>query len=297
MEQRIELDVRLGTDTYSYALTVVQDIDSPDQAQVKKETLHLGRTALLIFDDGALQLFDDAGQAGPIFLTHKHRSGLGALAENKSYKKLSAFKRWFIDDVWLFRPDPRAISGRTDEPAKRLEPNLQNFASWYSTVITQDLNAAFRIQLALSQIIPGFETLGVDKQRPMLQARFKAGPRTTYLIDFGELSEGQRALIALYVLRHVVMKPGRLVLFDEPDNYVALREIQPWLMEIIDTALTADGPQVWFISHHPELLNQLAPEYGTRFFRQEDGPIRVEPFSGAPGLTAAEAIGRGWTGE
>jgi hypothetical protein len=67
-------------------------------------------------------------------------------------------------------------------------------------------------------------------------------------------------------------------------------------MEVIDEALTSGGPQVWFVSHHPELLNRLAPSYGSRFFRHEDGPVRVEPFKGAPGLSAAEAVAREWTG-
>ncbi|WNG53485.1 AAA family ATPase [Archangium gephyra] len=298
LEQRIELDVRLQGDLYSYELVVEQHPDWPDHAQLKRETLRVAGALLMSFEDGALRLHDDDGRTGgAAFLTHQIRSGLGFVAESRSHKRLTAFKRWLIEDVWLFRPDPRAIIGRTDEPTRKLEPNLRNFATWYTTAITQDLDVAFQVREALTQVLPGIETLGVDKQRPHLQVRFKAGPRASYALDFGELSDGQRALIALYVLRHVVVKPGRLVIFDEPDNYVALREIQPWLMEVIDAALTSGGPQVWFVSHHPELLNRLAPSYGTRFFRHEEGPVRIEPFKGSPGLSAAEAVAREWTGE
>jgi predicted ATPase len=297
LEQRIELDVRIQGVLYSYELLVEQDPDLADQAHIKRETLRVAGALLMSFEAGDLQLHADDGSAGPVFPLHKNRSGLSTIAESRNHKRLTAFKRWLIDDVWLFRPDPRAILGRTDEPARKLEPNLRNFAAWYTTAITQDLDVAFQVREALTQVLPGLETLGVDKQRPHLQVRFKAGPKASYALDFGELSDGQRALIALYVLRHAVVKPGRLVVFDEPDNYVALREIQPWLMEVIEAALTSGGPQVWFVSHHPELLNRLAPSYGTRFFRHEEGPARIEPFKGSPGLSAAEAVAREWTGE
>lgn len=297
LEQRVELDIRIQGNVYSYELIIEHDPDEPDQAQVKRETLRIASMILMVFDAGSLQLHDDDGRPGPLFPTHRNRSGLGTVAESKNNKKLTAFKRWFTEDVWYFKPNPPGIGSRTDEPGRVLKSNLGNFAAWYPTTIAQDLDAAFRVKAALAQALPGFETLGVDKQRPRLQARFKAGTKDSYSIDFGELSDGQRALISLYVIRHVVMRPGRMVVFDEPDNYVALREIQPWLMEVIDEVLTSGGPQVWFVSHHPELLNRLAPSYGTRFFRHEEGPVRLEPFTGSPGLTAAEAVAREWTGE
>jgi predicted ATPase len=297
LEQRIELDIRIQGNVYSYELIVEHDPEEPDQAQVKREVLRIADTLLMVFDAGSLQIHDDDGSPGPVFPAHRIRSGLGTVAESKNNKKLTAFKRWFTEDFWYFKPNPSLIEARTDELVRMLRPSLGNFASWYPTTITHDLDAAFRVKDSLSQALPGFETLGVDKQRPRLQARFKAGPKDSYAVDFNELSDGQRALIALYVLRHVIVKPGRMVIFDEPDNYVALREIQPWLMEVIDEALTSDGPQVWFVSHHPEVLNRLAPTYGTRFFRHVDGPVRTELFKGTPGLTPAEVVAREWTGE
>jgi predicted ATPase len=249
------------------------------------------------FNEGELHLFNDDGSSGPTISARTTRSGLGTIGPHKTNKKLMAFKRWLDEDVWSFKPDPRAMIGRTDAAAEFLQRNLYNFASWYPAFITHDLEAAFRAKEALSQAIPGFDALAVDKTRPQLQARFTAGGARSYAIDFGDLSDGQRALIALHVLRHAVVQPGRLIVFDEPDNYVALREIQPWLMEIMDAALAPGGPQVWFVSHHPELLNRLAPSHGTRFFRQDSGPARIEPFKEHPGLTPSEAVARGWDSE
>jgi hypothetical protein len=299
--QRVELSVRLRGDVYTYELLIEHSPDDAAQTRVKKETLRVGDVRLMDFTDGELRLFNEDGSSGPILPAHGHLSGLGPIAPHKTNRKLMAFKQWLGDDLWCFKPDPRAMSSRTDElmvPFERvLHRNLSNFATWYPSFIMHDLDAAFRAKQALKEALPGFETLVVDKTRPHLQARFSGGQSGAYSIDFVNLSDGQRALVALYVLRHAVVQPGRLIIFDEPDNYVALREIQPWLMEIMDAALAPSGPQVWFVSHHPELLNRLAPSHGTRFFRQDGGPARIEPFKEHPGLTPSEAVARGWVGE
>ncbi|HEX8698284.1 MAG TPA: AAA family ATPase [Myxococcaceae bacterium] len=300
--QRVELSVRIGEERYTYELVIEHSPEDASQTHVKRESLRADDVQLMGFTDGLLQLFNDDGSSGPALPAYGDRSGLGPIAPHKNNKKLMAFKQWLGEGVACFKPDPRAMSSRTDEPVnffegRRLLRNLQNFASWYPSFITHDLEAAFRAKKALEEALPGFEMIVVDKIRPYLQARFSAGQGMPYSVDFGSLSDGQRALIALYVLRHAVVQPGRLIVFDEPDNYVALREIQPWLMEIMDAALAPGGPQVWFVSHHPELLNSLAPAHGTRFFRHDGGPVRIEPFKEHPGLTPSEAVARGWVGE
>lgn len=295
--QRVELDVRLPEGLYSYVLLVEHDEDDPAQSRIKLEELHLDQALLVGFTNGELHLFFDDGMAGPSISTRASRSGLGAVAPGHNFRKIGAFKKWLEEEVWYFKPDPRAMSGRTDDPGDVLDVNLRNFASWYPTVITRDLDAAIQTQRSLREVFRGFDSLAVDKSRPQLQARFASGRKgAPYSVDFLELSDGQRALIALYLIRHAVLKPGRLIIFDEPDNYVALKEIQPWLLEVSETALDRDGPQVWFVSHHPEILNQLAPSHGTRFFREEEGPSRIERFKGMPELSAAEVVARGLEG-
>jgi ABC-type molybdenum transport system ATPase subunit/photorepair protein PhrA len=296
-EQRVELSVRLGQDIYAYELIIAHDSDDEDMPRVKKEVLRVGDLLLMDSDNGLLRLQTEAGGHGTAVFGNPRRSGLGFIAEHPSNKKLTAFKHWLGENVWCFKPDPRAMVSRTDVSVEKLNRNLDNFAAWYRSFVLQDLEAAFSAKKALEEVIPGFETLSVEKTRHYLQARLTVGSGSSYSIDFSDLSDGQRMLITLYVLRHAVVKPGRLIVFDEATNYVALSEIQPWLMEIVDAALASDGPQVWFVSHHPELLNQLAPAHGARFFRQDGGPARVAPFKESPGLTPSEAVARGWESE
>jgi hypothetical protein len=112
------------------------------------------------------------------------------------------------------------------------------------------------------------------------------------------LSDGQRCLICLYTILHFVLAKGSTVILDEPDNFVSLREIQPWLMRASDMVEEGHG-QIILISHHPELINQWAPGCGVQFVRDPLGPVRVEEFRGEPNshLSPAELVARGWERE
>jgi len=110
-------------------------------------------------------------------------------------------------------------------------------------------------------------------------------------LNLAELSEGQRALLVLYAIRHMIAERASLVVFDEPDNYLAYEEIQPWLSGMRDAVLTGNATLL-VISHHPEVIDYLAPDQVLRFWRDEAGPTRVEEpkIALATGLTASEAI-------
>jgi ATPase subunit of ABC transporter with duplicated ATPase domains len=150
---------------------------------------------------------------------------------------------------------------------------------------------------SLSAAIDGFSHLrfeSVGERVSLLQAEFRGGAR----FSFKELSDGQRCLIALYMILHFVVAKGGTVVIDEPENFISLREIQPWLTAVTDAVEDGHG-QVLLISHHPEIIDQWAPENGVQFVRDEAGPVRVEEFHGNPNsaLSASELVARGWERE
>ncbi|WP_233258764.1 ATP-binding protein [[Phormidium] sp. ETS-05] len=86
---------------------------------------------------------------------------------------------------------------------------------------------------------------------------------------------------------------------DEPDNFVALPEIQPWLIKLYD--MCSEGKtQALLISHHPEIINYLlASPVGYWFERESNSPVRLKPIShdNQTGLPISELIARGWLNE
>jgi len=293
LETRVELDVRRPAGTFQYRLVIEHNPEEPKKSRVKSESLRLDDKPLMAFELGDLQLHRDDGSAGPQVSSDWWRSGLGAIAAGRDNKHLTAFKTWLRDDVWFVSPNPRAMSARTDEDAEAFDPSWTNFASWLPGWMASEFEHARDAMTALGEAMPGFRSLRVNRASLKLEATFQIAGGRDYAVEFGELSDGQRQLCVLHVLRHAAVQPGRLVILDEPDNFLALPEIQPWLLDVAGAATSSGGPQVWVISHHPEALNQLAPQHGTRFFR-DGGPTRVGPFEGQEGLSAAEVVARGW---
>ena len=95
-----------------------------------------------------------------------------------------------------------------------------------------------------------------------------------------------------------MLAKGYTVILDEPDNFVSLRELQPWLIAVSDVVEEGHG-QILVISHHPEFITQWAPRSGVQFVRDRMGPVRVEEFRGDPEsvLAPSEVIARGWERE
>ncbi len=290
--QTIELDVRASGGLYRYRLVVEHDASGRNDPLVASESLSFDDRAMVEFKTGNLRVYRGA-QAEAIPGTRPTRSGVGAL-DPSSNEFLGGFQDW-MRDLWLLRPDPRAMSGRVDRrrvtKTPWLETNLSNFAAWYPPLFASKPGAMFKAMTALQQTLPGLVEL--RQTEGALEALFDHGGVTsTY--SFDELSDGERALVALYVVLHAVAGPGKVLLLDEPDNYLGLREIQPWLAELTDRALRSVGPQVILISHHPEALNFLAPERGWRLWRDDNGPTRIEKFEVEGHLDPAEMIARGW---
>lgn len=152
---------------------------------------------------------------------------------------------------------------------------------------------------ALRGVMPGFYGLRLQDsgrseagRKLVTEWRLPDGKKITYTFD--ELSDGQRALIALYTLLYAGGDEPTTIAVDEPDNFVALAEIQPWLGALSERPAL----QALLISHHPEILNMHALDAGIVFRRDNGGPTRVERFTAEPGetLTPAELIARGWYG-
>ena len=60
-------------------------------------------------------------------------------------------------------------------------------------------------------------------------------------MDFDVVSDGQRTLIVLYALLVDIGAAPRTVLLDEPENYVGLSELQPWLQRLDEASKTPDS--------------------------------------------------------
>ena len=298
-EQRFELDVKGNGGEYRYTL-VVDEIGRPPGPRVKQEDLEFnGEPLLLRFDEGIVSISDQQNPSSKVkFRFDWQRSGLAiASAQLPDQTKLGWFKRW-LEGVAQVQINPWAMSARSEGESRNPTRDLSNFADWYRHLRLESGDAVFEAIKDLREAIPGFEALdakeaGLDVR--VLQSTFSPPTVNRVELPFHELSEGQRALIALYVLLHCAVAADRLLLIDEPDNFIALAEIQPWLLKLLDRVDETNG-QVMIVSHHPELLDLLAAQGGVTFDRPGGLETRVRPFEPPEdsGLKASEIVARGW---
>ena len=300
-EQSFELEVAGSDGLFKYRLVVEQDRDR-GESRIVEEKLQWENTPLFSFKAGQIQLYKDNGQAGPSFAGNWRRSGLGTVVPGADNKRLTWFKQW-LGGLVVVRPNPANIAGRAEREDPALVPSCSNFASWYRTMWQERPQEVTQALAALGGVLDAFTGLSirVDEQRiGWLRATFSDpsdgidfGRRKKDIsLDFDELSDGQRALIVLYVVLHTQIDSGRTVMIDEPDNYASLDEVQPFLMEALSRVQDCQGSQLFIISHHPEYIDQLAPDNGFVISRAGGGPSRVRRFQSGEALAPSEIVAR-----
>ena len=311
LDQTFELTIRLGDHAYQYRLVIEHD-DDRRHARVKQEQLSLDDWPLFVFEHskvkelmGALQaqLFHDDGGEGAAYLFDNTRSGIGTISPCPYYSKLAWFKD-YLAKMLVVRLDPFSIQAESDRETDQPRSDMRDFVSWYRHVSLQQQSDVFELRSTLVEAIDGFDSFNLmqtGRDSQSLRAIFrtgndKEGGGTAY--SFDELSLGQKAIAVFYTVLHCVRK-GALLLLDEPDNFVALPEIQPFILALRDRCV--DGKlQSVIVSHHPEVINLLGAELGLWFERKDNAPVRVRKIDGQDkerGMPLSELVARGWLHE
>jgi len=296
-EQVFELDVQGEEGLFSYRLVISHNKDIKKQ-RIENESLLLDGQPLFAFTRGEVQLYHDDHLPGPEYSFDWTVSALATIVPRPDNKRLTSFKKW-VEGLFIISLQPKAMTSETSEESDWLNRDGTNFASWYRYISQEHQDKIFQLTKQLRETIPGFHAFKLEQagKHRILKVGFSEddGGSPIYF-DFEQLSDGQRVMIVLYSLLLGLQDLGHTVFLDEPENYVSLPEIQPWLMELKD-ACGEGFPQAVLISHHPELIDYLGPECGKWIERDPLGPARVKklPEQIDKGLRLSEQIARGWT--
>lgn len=280
---------------YTYRLHVAHDGEA-SRARVAHE--------FLVVDDKVL--FDAKGKSATLYhendpfekklLTNGSRSGIASLAIDASTWRIGRFRE-LVSHWTLARMVPSRMGSRADTTRPHPLPDFSNFASWYRHEIHLHSELTTPLFSDLQRVIPGFERLWLEPfpdnvHELRVELSLRSGRRS---YRFSELSDGQRALIALYTILHFVVPRHGIAMLDEPDNFVAAAELQPWLVQLSDSIRTL-GSQALIVSHHPEIVDYLTADGAMLFERDEDGTTTARPwqFDASTGIKASEALARGW---
>lgn len=293
-EQVIDIEARLSHGVYRYMLVIASSGD-PERQSVRGESLHLNGQPILRFEDGRVVVDPSDAKSSTTYALDPSRSALSTAGFDPSTPGLREFRDW-LESLHCLQVNPFAMRSLAETVQPWPSTTLANFPAWYRYLVgtNNSQNAAFHHDL--QEGLAGFRQLRLQDAGENVQTLYAEFDRDRgrIQIPFAHLS-GQRCLICLYAIVHFGVSKGGTVIIDEPDNFISLREIQPWLMALED-AIDDHGGQAILISHHPEILNQWANPYGVQFVREGAGRVTVEKFSPNPEytLSAAELVARGW---
>lgn len=202
-----------------------------------------------------------------------------------------------ISKLLVLRPSPRGVEKESKGESEHPDLYMGNLTSWYRS-LSQEQDWTDVLRDSLREVWPDFKSfrlVEVGLNTKALQLRFEGsnGPDSGGLF-FGQLSDGEKALVGLYMVRAALATGAvQTVLIDEPDNYVGLPELQPWVLSMRE--LLDEHHQAILVSHHPEILSNAGEDFGRYLWRDNhSSPTRIGPLKVPEGLSAGEAIARGW---
>lgn len=296
--QAFEIDVVLGAESYRYRLEVEHE-RATRQARVHQEQLTTNGKPLFKCDLGRVQLYRDDHSAGPQYAVDWSESALARVAAGRDNRRLTRF-RDFMNRVVVCGLQPAVLRTESASEDALLQRDARNFADWYRHVALERPDLVPPFNSALAEVIDGFRSLRLERvgqdTRALMVTFGEHG--SDYELRFDEVSDGHRALIVLYGLIHLPEAQECTFLLDEPDNYVGLSEIQPWLIKLAD-ACGDSVHQAILCSHHPELIDYLGGESGLVLRGEASGVVTARRFDQdrrEGGIKLSEQVARGWAG-
>jgi predicted ATPase len=293
---RFELDVVSNGDAYRYQVGLRFQENQSQPVVVDYERLWLNDQPLLQFEAGTVQLHRDDFTLDATYPLDRSLSAVGLVPPyRRENSKIHQFRQ-SLNKIIVVQLVPPAMTSDSEREAPLLDLKSSNFVSWYRW-ISKDQGLVVRLTQQLQQVLPGFSHflwLSFSEQRQALIVKFVT-QGATFDYAFHQLSDGQRMLIGLYTLLLYAESNGVTLCIDEPENFLALPEIQPWLHQLYDFC-GEKSLQALIISHHPELIDYLAASHGIWLERKDNGTIRIQKIvqQEEGGLPISELVARGW---
>jgi hypothetical protein len=294
--QEFELSLSVDGHAFQYIIHIEQKADF-EKPRIIHEKALCDEQGLFERDlDGVRFQRHDGNETG--FPLDWRQTALAAIQPRGSLGMLALLQEE-VGKLLILRPNPRDVERESRAESRRPNASLSNLNSWYRA-LSQEQEWTDALRDALRGVWPDFRSfklVDVGLNAKALQLRFDSGKggRPT-LLFMEQLSDGERGLIGLYMVR-ATMETGaaRTVFLDEPDNFVGLPELQPWVLSMRE--LLDEEHQLILISHHPEILSNSGEANGRYLWRDNHtSPTRIGALKVPEGMAAGEAIARGWAG-
>ncbi len=291
--QEFELSLNVDGHSFEYALHLEHATEFEKPRVVHERALCDQRPLFERDLDGVRFMRADGNQA--TFPLDWRQAALAAIEPRGLHISALGLLQTELAKLLIVRPNPRSMDPESKAEAKHPDLSMTNLTSWYRS-LSQEQEWTDTLRTALRDVWPDFRSfkqVDAGLNAKALQLRFEENGHKPVYLFFDQLSDGERALVGLYMVRSALESGAvRTVLVDEPDNFVGLPELQPWVLSMRE--LLDDQHQLLLISHHPEILSNAGQANGRYLWRDHhSAPTRIGPLNTPDGMTAGEAIARG----
>ena len=292
--QEFELTVQSGSHMFDYKLQIEQAHGDVKPRIIAESATCDGRELFTRDLEGVS--FQRAGGTTSSFPLDWRQAALGSIQPHGLLSDIQILQET-LSKILIVRPSPRAMKLESKGESRQPTLSMDNLLSWYSS-LAQDQEWTHVLSESVKDIWPDFmffrqQDTGINAKT--LQLRFDSDyGKEAGVYSFRQLSDGEKALLGLYMIRTAIeLGRANIVFIDEPDNYVGLPELQPWVLAMRE--LLDEDHQAILISHHPEILGSAGEENGAYLWRDSHtSPSRIGPLKVPEGMSPGEAITRGW---
>jgi len=261
-----------SVNVYIYDLTVRYDFFNR-KSKVQDESLTFGtkddEIKIVSFSGGELTIYTDNGKRLDLNADQNISGLVTASRNNNNIKKFGVL----ISRLYAVHLDPKLIALDFTVGSQMLGAYGENFTAWNFHKANYQLQKQITLFEQCKNFIPGFIAANShpvgDAYRYKINIEYNY---KTYDLALSELSDGQKILFALYSIL-INVPDDSTIMIDEPENFLAPSELQPWLNAVND-AYEERNIQFILITHNPKTLNWYHSE--AVIFNIVDEPPRIK---------------------
>ena len=247
----LALELELNKKSYHYKL-IIEFPEGFTYPRVKNETLVINNKKVLT-RDGGQTLFQ-----GSDFLLDWHHIGLPLISVHSSNHPLLIFREW-LQNILILSPFPRHFNILSKKESATLTREANNIVDWVRWLLSSNpslysvMYDFLKIRMPDLEVFK-FENLGSDDRA--LIFIFSDGEHSKE-VNFGQLSDGEKIFFLIAtVIAGQKNNPTMLCLWDEPENFISLIEVNHFIVEFRRAFETSSKPsQLMISSHNSRVIN------------------------------------------
>jgi hypothetical protein len=251
---RFEIEVALNKHIFVYTLA----LELPNkfkEVRVLEERLSIDGDCIFSRDIADVVVQKTRGKERGEFTIDWHLAALPVIGTSAA-SSYSELVHWMAR-MLLLAPVPQQISGETQNIEVALNETASNLADWLADLLEEYPAAYSAVVEHMKRVIPEFESfrferLGRDARELKIQF---TQDQNSFELTISDLSDGEKCffLSAILLAANQLSRP-LFAFWDEPDNYLAVGEVNQFIVALKRNFLRRKG-QLFVTSHNPETVN------------------------------------------